>query len=411
MMTPFKAFSKQLLGARYERIPQSVIACSILYLSLSLAQLKIAVAPSILYLSATAFTGGVIWEAFHAGSNAERLTGILALPFKNLSLVAGYVGAFSCYAVITKTSLLLSLLFAVGSPNIPQMVLAVLLAFHACAVMAVFYSRKRIGRVLTMLWMVTIIAAIFLIESMSVLLGLTGMSLLLAIFCIARTDAYRFYPPVGAKATARRRGGSGSVFVYLLRYLMAHKSYLLNTAGMWCVACFLPFLFGQFEGINFMPLGFAILTLNTPICILLSCDPDLEQMLRVLPRQEAKFGLAYCLFVFLFNLSAVTIYLISWWRVNHFISAWAVTTAILFSLQSAVFSVLLEWVYPLRRWKIESDLWHHPRKYIVPCVMLVLAVAISSYPRLTLALPPALLMECLVLMMKLRWHCSALSLR
>lgn len=400
MMTPFKAFSKQLLGARYECIPQSVIACSILYLSLSFAQLKITVAPSILYLTATAFTGGVIWQALHAGSNAESLTGILALPFKNLPLVAAYAGAFSCYVVITKTSLLLSLLFAVGSPNIPQMVLAVLFTFHACAVMTVFYSRKRIGRVLVALWMMVVIAAIILIESVSVLLGLTGIGLLLAILCIVRTDAYRFYPPVSTSLTARRRSGSGSVFVYLLRYLMAHKNYLANTVGMWCVACFLPFLFGQFEGINIMPLGFAILTLNTPICILLSCDPDLEQMLRVLPRQKAKFGLAYCLFIFIFNLSAVTIYLIGWWRVNHFISAWAVISAILFSLQSAVFSVLLEWIYPLRRWKIESDLWHHPRKYVVPCMMLILAVAISTYPRLTLALPAVLLMECLVLMIK-----------
>lgn len=408
MMTPFKAFSKQLLGARYERIPQSVIACIILYLSLSFAELTITVAPSILYLTATAFTGGVIWQAFHSGRSTESLTGILALPFNNLSLVVAYAGAFSCYAVITKMFLLLTLLFTIGSPNILQMVLAVLFAFHACAVMAVFYSRKRMGRVLTMLWIAAVTAAIFLIKSASILLGLTGIGLLLSILCIARTDAYRFYPAVSARAMARRRRKGASVFTYLLRYLMAHKSYLVNTVGMWCVACILPFLFGQFEGINVMPLGFAILTLNTPICILLSCDPDLEQMLRVLPRQETKFGLAYCLFIFAVNLSAATIHLISWWSVNHFISAWAVITAILFSLQGAVLSVLLEWIYPLRKWKIESDLWHHPRKYVVPCMMLVLAVAISAYPRLTLALPPALLLECLVLMMKLRKCSSAL---
>lgn len=402
MMKTLKVFSKQLLGARYERIGKSVIACIILYFSISLAELEIAVASSILYLTVTVFTGGVVWQALNSDSNAESITGLLMLPFKNKPLVIAYVGAFSFYAVITKTSFLLSLLFAVGNWNIPQMVLAVLCAFHACVLMAVFYSRKRIGRVLTMLWMAAIIAAIFLVESVSVLLVLTVISLLLSVLCIARTDAYRFYRPASARAAAQRSGGKGSVFAYLFRYLMAHKNYLVNTAGMWGMACFLPFLFGQFEGLNVMPLGFAILTLNTPICILLSCDPDLEQMLRVLPRQEKKFGIAYCLFIFTFNLSANVIYLISWWSVNHFMDGWAVIAAILFSFQSAVFSVLLEWIYPLRKWKIESDLWHHPRKYVVPGIMLVLAVAVCAFPILAVVLLGVALIDSLVLIMKIR---------
>lgn len=41
--------------------------------------------------------------------------------------------------------------------------------------------------------------------------------------------------------------------------------------------------------INVMPLGFAILCLNTPICILLSCDPNLEQAVRVLPGQAPHY--------------------------------------------------------------------------------------------------------------------------
>ena len=44
-----------------------------------------------------------------------------------------------------------------------------------------------------------------------------------------------------------------------------------------------------------------------------------------------------------------------------------------FALLSAIGSVLLEWFCPLRNWKIESDLWHHPRKYVVPGIMMLLA--------------------------------------
>lgn len=72
---------------------------------------------------------------------------------------------------------------------------------------------------------------------------------------------------------------SGNILVYLVRYLMANKSYLINTIGLCAVACFLPLLFGEFNRLNILSLGFAILCLNTPICTLLSCDPDLEQTL------------------------------------------------------------------------------------------------------------------------------------
>ena len=70
---------------------------------------------------------------------------------------------------------------------------------------------------------------------------------------------------------------------------MANKSYLINTVGLCAIACFLPLLFGEFQGLNMFPIGLAILCLNTPICTLLSCDPDLEQAIRMLPGQAGRF--------------------------------------------------------------------------------------------------------------------------
>ena len=55
-------------------------------------------------------------------------------------------------------------------------------------------------------------------------------------------------------------------------------------------------------------------------------------------------------------------------------------TAVLFALQSSMFSVALEWVRPLRGWKVETDLWHHPRKYLVPTVMMPIAGMIGLWP-------------------------------
>ena len=120
-----------------------------------------------------------------------------------------------------------------------------------------------------------------------------------------------------------------------------------------------------------MPLGLAVLSLNTPICILLSCDSGLEQAIRVLPGQASRFCTRYCLFIFFINMAVSNVYLASWQIQQGGVGCIEISTALLMALQSAIFSVLLEWLRPIRNWKIESDLWHHPRKYIVPLMMLL----------------------------------------
>ena len=72
-----------------------------------------------------------------------------------------------------------------------------------------------------------------------------------------------------------------------------------------------------------------------------------------------------------------SVYLVSWQIQQGGMSCIDVITALLIALQSAIFSVLLEWFHPIRNWKIESDLWNHPRKYIVPLIMLLIAALIS----------------------------------
>ena len=179
---------------------------------------------------------------------------------------------------------------------------------------------------------------------------------------------------------------------------MANKSYLINTVGLCAIACFLPLLFGEFQGLYVFPIGLAILCLNTPICTLLSCDPDLEQAVRVLPEQSGRFCRRYCLFIFIVNGIIASIYLCSWQIINGGAGFAHVITLLLFALQSAIFSVILEWRHPIRGWKTESDLWHHPRKYIVPLIMLLLAALVGAWMSLLSIWSAVLLIECGILL-------------
>ena len=96
-------------------------------------------------------------------------------------------------------------------------------------------------------------------------------------------------------------------------------------------------------------------------------------------------------------MAADAIFLCSWQIQNGGITVLMIAGAVFFALQSAVLSVLLEWFYPIRGWKIESDLWHHPRKYVVPVVMLLLAGGACVWPVMLCVLLALLAVEIVIL--------------
>lgn len=97
-------------------------------------------------------------------------------------------------------------------------------------------------------------------------------------------------------------------------------------------------------------------------------------------------------------MAADVLFLCSWQIQNGGVTVLIIVRAVFFALQSAVLSVLLEWFYPVRNWKIESDLWHHPQKYIVPVVMLLLAGAVIVWPVLLPVLLLLLAVEVVILL-------------
>ena len=128
----------------------------------------------------------------------------------------------------------------------------------------------------------------------------------------------------------------------------------------------------------------------------------LEQAVRFLPGQKKTFCIPYCFFIFLCNITADVIFLCSWQIQIGGVSVQMMAEAVFFAMQSAVFSVLLEWFFPIHGWKIESDLWHHPRKYIVPAAMLLLAGVVGTLPVIVFVLVILLAVEITVLLMQCR---------
>lgn len=401
MKLMFQAFSKKLFGVRHERIMKNMLICLIVFWGLYISGFHVKIAPFIFYLITGTFTAGVMWQALSSEDNTANMKNMMMLPFLKEQLIFTYVGALGTYTLITKTGLLLAVLFAVSSWSVLEILGCFLCAFNAILMAACIYTLKKL-RILGLFWTVSTIAILYLANNSSTFLLLFMGNCLLAGYILNEADAYSFYRQISTKHLALKKVQQYSVWRYLFRYLIVHKNYLVNTAAMWIVACVLPLFFRQMENLFVMPIGFAILSLNTPICILLSCDPALEQAIRFLPGQEKAFCIPYCTFLFLCNMTADIIFLFSWGFLNGELTCSTILTALFFALQSAIGSAFLEWFYPIRKWKIESDLWHHPRKYVVPTAMLLLAVIVGTLPWLACLLFVILLIETVVLLLHLR---------
>ncbi len=332
MKMSFEVTAKKLFGVRYERLIRTLFLELVVFWGLHISGFQVEISPSILYLMSGAFSAGVMWQALSSDDNRANMENMLMLPFEGRTLVFSYVAALGTYTLLTKTAALLAVVWAVGHWSWAEILCSILCALAAIAAVACLYPLR-----------------------------------------LGRTDAYAFYVRPASRRQTVKVHRRYSVRRYLFRYLMAHKNYLVNTAAMWGVACVLPVLLGQLEARFVLPIGFAILSLNTPICILLSCDPALERAVRFLPGQGKAFCVPYCLFIFGCNLAADIVFLCSWQIQLGGISPLHALMAAAFALLSAAGSVLLEWYCPIRGWKIESDLWRHPRKYVVPAVMLLLA--------------------------------------
>ena len=387
-----KAFAKKLFGAKYERLSRTLLIDVIIFWGLYIAGFQVQIAASVRILMLSAFTAGVMWQAFSSRDNAVELKHMLMLPQHDREFVFSYVAVLGTYTVLTKTGLLLAVLLAVSAWKPIELAGMAISMLHAVLMAAAAYSQRKYWHA-GGLWGVAIVSAILFLGSRSWFGLLLLANSLVSILILWKAEVYAFYQGESEKSHAIKQRKRGSLWRYFFRYLSCHRNYLVNTAVMWCVAIVMPYFLREMAGMSVVPVGFAILSLNTPICILLSCDRDLEQAVRFLPGQKRRFCIPYCLFIFSCNMAADMIFLLSWQIQNNGITALMIAGAVFFALQSAVLSVLLEWFYPIRGWKIESDLWHHPRKYVVPVVMLLLAGAVCARPVLLYVLLVLLAVE------------------
>ena len=380
-----KAFGKKLFGNRYEKITRNIIINIVLYLGLQGTGVTLYVAPFIIYLMTMVLTIGEMWQALSADDNSRNMKNLMMMPFDNRKLVMAYVLSLGLYTFISRTMPILAIVFAVSKIDVLIVVNAILCVVNATLLTAVIFAKKKI-RVITIIWIAFVFISNYLCGTTIIYSIILSVSTVAAFLILLFADAYSFYIGEEKKNQSIKSRKKASVWVYIFRYMKSHKNYMTNTLIFWGIAAALPTFFKGLADVdaNFIkfviPMGFAIVCMNTPVGIILSCDKSLEQAVRFLPKQKKTFCLPYFGFIFVCNLIVESIYLVSSQLQIGGVSRELVLAAVFFAAQGAIISVLLEWFFPIRNWKIENDLWHHPRKYIMPAIVIVLSSIVGMFP-------------------------------
>lgn len=126
------------------------------------------------------------------------------------------------------------------------------------------------------------------------------------------------------------------------------------------------------------PLAYAIIAVSSPVSTMLSADKDTTVGFRMLgrPRLLTKQYTA-CLFVYFAIANTIT--LLTYWAVGWPDLPRLVVLAAAATVAEALLIPMLETRFPITGWKTSRDVWRHPRKYLLPGLILVMAtVAVSA---------------------------------
>ncbi|EMF0311854.1 hypothetical protein J5K73_002389 [Enterococcus faecium] len=313
---------KRFMGTKYERIAKTLALWAILLFALKSSGVRIEISPTVIWLTTTVLTIGGFIQVLSSDDTIDSLYGQIMLPENPLKFHFAFFLSVALYTLFTKVGLLLVVYVAVSEFQVLTIIGAILLFFVSGIVTYLldFHTDKKVTK-------------------------------------------YRY-----VKHTR------SNFALYLLRYLLNNKKYLANTAALWAFGSVFAIVAGKSAPSDFLPIGFALMCLNTPLGILLSSDRALYRQIKLLPRQFNGVLLPYALFLVIINMIACSVYLIVWKIVVGNFSLIVLLFAVNFSIISAGLTVMLEIKVPLLGWKVESDLWHHPRKYIVPGIMIFLAI-------------------------------------
>lgn len=159
---------------------------------------------------------------------------------------------------------------------------------------------------------------------------------------------------------------------YFLTVLLRERIVLVNTVSIFVftgvfalISIDTPFLLHMLWGVAAM---------NTPATTMFSGDKALWRQEKMLPRHSRLMSGVYASFLCVY-FAAVNLYVMLLFVLLRQFSIVTVLTALVFTVIETIVPLYLERQFPITVWQKKQEVWRNPRKYILPLIVCVLALA------------------------------------
>ena len=370
----YKLLSRKLLGEKYSSAVRSLIIAAVIGASLHSMGKTIALAQSIIILTGIVFTGTIVIQLLSSKDNARTLRGLFAMPCDEKKTLWEYAAAVGAYTIITKTSLVAALLFAFTKLTAVNVLLFALSLIYAVFGGMTAFALFRRAPLLSGLIVAAGAGMAFLLPKGLIAAAVLAAAdiVMIAVFSLQPLDSFRVDGSARIKTPSASSGKPRMLVLrYITRYMLANKNYLISSVVL--IAAAVAFsMMAAAQGLKIgCGMGLAIVSMNTPLATIVSSNRGLTQKLSVLPGKTRGFFVPYGFVLFGYYMIAYALYLAAIALISGTADVRAVITAVLFSAQCAVFVPLLEDKMTITKWKTEPDLWHNPRKYIIPGALII----------------------------------------
>ena len=373
----YKLLSRKLLGERYRSVLKAVFAAFVMGMGLKETGFHVNMAQKVLVITILFMAGTITYQVLNSKDNARTLKGFFAMPCDEKKTLWEYAAVIGLYVLATKVIILAGLLYAFTDLGVMDAVtIFVSFLYMLFSFMTSFALRKKFPAALLLFAGVGVAAAFLLPEGIITVAALGAAAVIAAvIFSFMKIDDFRVSEEKSIKShrTGSRKITSPGLLIpkYIMRYLATNKSVFISTVFMIAFGVFFAINSEQ-AGVSFgCGISLCLIVLSSPMATVVSSNRNLKQRLDSMPNKTASFFVPYAITLFFIYMVSYAIFFTAYFAIRGGIVTRAMFIAPLLAAQQAAGNAFLEDKFTLTKWKAEPDLWHHPRKYIIPAILLL----------------------------------------
>ena len=379
----FKLLSRKLLGERCRSLIKSIMIAAIIGGSLSTMEVNLSITQSVLIMFAIFYSGPIVLQALSSKDNARCLKGLFVMPCNERRTLWEYAAVIGIYTLFTKTILLFGLICGFTKLTTIDIIIMVVASFYSIiGTMIVYGLRKKLPIVSALIIVAAAVLAFFLPKGIMAIAGFAAADVvLLIIFSFLKLEYFRVTESNSVKAVARRSSGSSMLVPrYIIRYILSNKSYIISPLLIIAFAVYFTFTARQSGFPAVVGISLGLISTNSPLSVIVSSNRNLKSKLDVLPGKTKNFFVPYAFVIFCIYLLFYAIFLAAYFMIIKSVDYKALILSPIIAAESAILIAILESRFPITTWKTEPDLLHHPRKYIVPGIIMLEATLVYFLP-------------------------------